>query len=65
MTFFGTLVVLSLDGVQVLHGEDVPALGGHARERVVGTVAETVDAGVIFTAEVRVSLSDRPGVRVL
>jgi hypothetical protein len=34
-------------------------------EGVVVTVAETLNAGVIFTAEVRVSLSDRPGVRVL
>jgi hypothetical protein len=51
--------------VDVPHGGGIPASRGHATQGVVVTVAETLDTGVIFTVEVRVSLSDRPGVRVL
>jgi hypothetical protein len=38
---------------------------GHATEGREGTVAETLDTGVIFTAEIRVSLSERGTPRVL
>ncbi len=55
---------LGLRAVLTASGKLV-ALGGHATAGVVGTVAESLDAGVIFTAEVRVSLSDRGTPRVL
>lgn len=45
--------------------EQVPDDGGHATAGIVGTVAESLDTGVIFTAEVRVSLSDGGNPRVL
>jgi hypothetical protein len=52
------------DGI-VQPGEDVPARGGHAIWEIGGTVAEMLDTGVIFTAEIRVSLSDPGKPRVL
>jgi hypothetical protein len=51
-----------------VHGrgpEQVPDDGGHATEEIEGTVAETLNTGVIFTVENRVSLSDRGYPRVL
>jgi hypothetical protein len=60
----GSVLLGSGDGA-VQPGEETLALGGHATEEIEGTVAETLDTGVIFTVENRVSLSDRGNPRVL
>jgi hypothetical protein len=62
---FGVVVLRAAAHAASSLGRAVLALGGHAAVRVEGTVAETLDTGVIFTAEVRVSLSERGKPRVL
>jgi len=57
-------VLMHTDGA-VQPGEDVLALGGHATAGIEGTVAGTLDTGVIFTAEIRALLSERGTPRVL
>lgn len=62
-SFLGGLLARSDGSVQP--GEEVLALADHATAEMEGTVAETLDTGVIFTVESRVSLSDRGYPRVL